>query len=248
MHEHIVAVGPDLPAELAASIRDALDLGRCEMLLVHLEQMVGLEICGVLVYGSLARRKPPREIGDSDVDLLVLTTADAVGGVFGTAAGIQIDLHVQQRERTLANPQENWVYAEAEVLHDADPPLLKTWLNSLREWKAQTPDPWSSADHLRGMVWAYRLLRRVERLKRSDPTQASLHEARLLAALPELHAQVRQRRTTSIGQWWRSLRLSEPAMADALQAYDADRRSGDPGALRRLVDHLFGADPAHRDT
>lgn len=247
MHDHIVAVGPDLPADLAASIKDALDLGRGERLLLHLEQLIGLEICGLLVYGSLAGRAPPREFGDSDVDLLVLTTADAVGGVFGTAAGIQIDVHVQQRERTLASPQENWVYAEAEVLHDAEPPLLKTWLNSLLAWKARTPDPWSRADRLRGRVWAYRLLQRVERLKQSDPTQATLHEARLLAALPELHAQVRHRRTTSIGQWCRSVRLAEPALVDALQAYGADRRSGDPGALRRLVDHLFNADPASRD-
>ena len=247
MPGHIVAVGPDLPAELAVSIQAALNLGHCEPLLRDLEQLIGLEISGVLVYGSLAGRVPPRNIGDSDVDLLVLTTTDAVGGVFGTAAGIQIDLHVQQRQHTLANPVENWVYAEAEVLHDAEPPLLEAWLKSLLEWKAQTPAPWTRADLLRGRVWAYRLLQRVERLKPSDPVQATLHEARLLAAIPELHAQVRQRRTTSIGQWCRSVRLYEPTMAGAIQAYDADRRSGDPAALRKLVDHLFEADPVFRD-
>ena len=247
MHEHIVAVGPNLPADLAVDIKHALDRGRPERLLAHLEKLVGLEICGVLLYGSLAGRAPPREIGDSDVDLLVLTRVDAAGGVFGTAAGIQIDLHVQQRKRTLAEPSENWVYADAEVLHDAEPPTLKKWLESLREWKAQTPDPWSQADRLRGQVWAYRLLQRVESLQRSDPTEALVHEARLLAALPELHAQVRQRRTTSISKWYRSMRLDAPATADALDAYAVGRRRGDPGALRRLLDALFDAGPPRRD-
>jgi hypothetical protein len=247
MHEHIVAVGPDLPGELAVCIKDALDLGLCERLHAHLEKMVDLEISGILVYGGLAGRAPPREIGNSDVDLLVLTKADAVGGVFGTAAGIQVDLHIQQRESTLADPKENWVFAEAEVLYDTDPPLLKSWLESLREWMARTPDPWSRADRLRGKVWAYRLLQRVERLKQSDPTLATLHEARLLAGLPELHAQAQQRRTTSISQWYRSMLLDDPGMANALQAYDVDHRHGDPGALRRLLDHLFENGTALRD-
>lgn len=239
MTEHIVAVGPDLPDSLACAIREGVDEQNPGVLVRHLESLIDLEISGLLIYGSLAGRASPRGIDQSDVDLLVLTAVDAVGGVFGTTQGIQVDLHVQAREQTLEDPVRNWVYADGEVLFDNALPELQHWLEALQHWKSESKDPWTKADRLRGKVWAYRLLDRVERLRATDPAQAMLHEARLLAALPELHAQLHRRRTTSISHWWRATRQDDADLAGAFEVYEIQRASGSLAALRTLVDRLF---------
>ena len=242
MSEEIVAAGPVLPSQLARAVRSAFSEDDYGVLVEQLEAVIGKRVSGLIVYGSMAQRSRSRPIGDSDVDLLLLVQGTASGGVFGRADDIEIDLHVHSREAALSDPIADWIlYAEGRVLFDMRPPELDTWLKHLATWKQEHADPWTEADHLRDRVWARRMLDRVIRLGPVDPAVAAMHEARLLATIPTLYAQVKRTHTTSISKWWSALRRDDQAFADALIAYTSKRTfPPDAVALERLVDELYG--------
>jgi len=185
-----------------------------------------------------------RQIGESDVDLLVLVSETASGGIFGRADNIEIDLHVHSRNAALSDPIDDWIiYAEGRVLFDLWPPALDDWLRNVSIWKQENPDPWTEADHLRDRVWAQRMLERVIRLSPIDPTVAAMHEARLLATIPTLYAQVKHQHTTSISHWWSTLRRENDLFAAALTAYTSKRSFPPDGfALQRLVEKLYDSE------
>jgi hypothetical protein len=240
MCSEVVAVGPDLPKELGEALRTAFRQENCTALVEQLEGLIRTTITGVMVYGSMARSSRATELGESDVDLLVLGDESVRGGVFGCADGVQVDLHIQNRNESLSDPNANWIYAEGRLLFDARPPELAAWLVELATWKRENPDPWSQVDHLRNRVWAERLIERIIRCKENDPTAASLHEARLLAALPTLHAQAQRKRTTSIGSWCVTLRSEHPALAQALSDYMVTRSAGlNSSLLRGLLSEVY---------
>jgi hypothetical protein len=219
MSSEVVAVGPVLSKEFADALRAAFVAGNCTALVEQIQLAIRKTVTGVILYGGMAREPVAAELGESDVDLLVLVDEPASGGIFGSADGIQIDLHIQHRNQTISDPHTNWIYAEGRPLFDSRPPELALWLEQLTIWKQKNADPWSEVDHLRSRVWAQRLAEKIVRLSGSDPTIAALHEARLLAALPTLHAQVKRIRTTSIGKWWRTVQTEDPALASALARY-----------------------------
>jgi len=242
MSADVIAVGPVLPSKLGEAVRTAFRDGNSRDLVEQLEAVLGRAVTGLVVYGSMAGPFPSSRVGDSDVDLLVLVQETASGGIFGRADDVEIDLHVQSRHATLADPITNWIYAGGRVLFDVGPPELEEWLRSLSEWKRHNPDPWTDVDHLRSRVSAQRLVQRVRQLSQVDPGAAALHEARLLATIPTLHAQVKRTRTSSIGHWWPALASEDPEFAEALAAYLWKRSyPPDAGALQRLVEKLYGA-------
>ncbi len=238
--EQRIAVGPVLPPALGEAIKAAFREQNYAALVEQLEFIIGLTITGLLVYGSMA--KDPRSVlaAKSDVDLLVLVEANASGGVFGRAGDVDMDLHVQTRRETLGDSAVNWIYADAAVLFDARPPELNLWLNGLAMWKLKNPDPWTETDHVRSYVWAHRLVERVIKLSATDPAGAAIHEARLLANISMLYAQVKRRRTTSISKWWAILQHEDCVFADALTSYLSKRTYPPDGeALRCLVNALY---------
>lgn len=240
MTRQAVAVGPRLPTELGVALRTAFRDGDPRALIFQLEAAIALPVTGLVVYGSQAHRSPSDGIGDSDVDLLVLVDEPAEGGVFGTADGIQVDLHVQSRAETFAEPSINCVYWEGRALFDLRAPEVEDWLKSLRHWRAVNVDPWTAVDLLRDRVWAERLVERVALLASTEPAIAAMHEARLLATIPTLHAQLKRTRTTSIGQWWSNARRSDPGFASAVETYLTTRTALPNGAaLKSLIARLY---------
>ena len=244
MSEEIVAAGPVLPSKLGEAVRIAFSEDNYSVLVEQLEGVIEKRVSGLIVYGSMAQRSRSRAIGESDLDLLLLVQGTASGGVFGRADTIEIDLHVHSRDAALSDPVADWVlYAEGRVLFDTRPPELEAWLKSLVIWKQQNPDPWTEADHLRDRVWAQRMLDRVIRLSPIDPTVAAMHEARLLATIPTLYAQVKHTHTTSISKWWSALRRDNHSFADALISYTSKRTfPPDVVALERLLNELYGSE------
>lgn len=218
MGERVIAVGPFLPDSLAATLRECFRSGVSAPLVAALAQLVGADISGLIVYGSMAQKILPAQLGTSDVDLLVVTDTGATGGVFGTSVDVQVDLHVQTRLTTLADAPANWVYADGRVLWDARPPELETWLEDLRAWKLQHLKRWSAAERLKHRVWADRLVERIQQLSDSDTVQSALHASRLIAAIPEFHARLRGVPTTSMSKWWRELPDADPAFADQMKS------------------------------
>lgn len=243
MSEEIIAVGPILPLKFGEAVRTAFCGDNCGALIEQFELLFGKVVTGLVVYGSMARPFPPYHIGESDVDLLVLVEEKACGGVWGLADKIEIDCRVHSRDGTLSDPIANWVlYAEGRVLFDSFPPELDTWLRNLSLWKRENPDPWTEADHLRDRVWAQRMVERVIRLGPIDPTAAAMHEARLLATLPTLYAQVKHKHPTSISNWWSSLTEENHLFANGLTSYISIRSFPPNGAaLQQLVDELYSS-------
>jgi predicted nucleotidyltransferase len=248
MSEEIIAVGPILPLELGEAVKTAFRDDDYAVLVEQLESIVGKVITGLIVYGSMARRSQSRQIGGSDVDLLVLVQDAASGGVFGRADNIDIDLHVHSRNVALSGAIADWaLYAEGRVLFDLCPPELEAWLRNLALWKRENPDPWTEADHLRDHVWAQRMLERIIRLSPIDPTVAAMHEARLLATIPTLYAQVKRKHTTSISKWWATLAHENPVFANALASYTSKRSfPPDGAALQQLLNELYGPEVTTR--
>ena len=242
MSEQIVAVGPVLPSKLGEALRTAFVDDDCSILIEQLELITRKVVSGLIVYGSMAKPLRSGHVGKSDVDLLLLVQEDVSGGVFGHADDIEVDLHVHSRAAALCEPVAEWVlYAEGRVLFDSQSPELDAWLKNLASWKRENPDPWNEADHLRNRVWAQRMVDRVIRLSPIDPTVAAMHEARLLATIPTLYAQVTHTHTTSITNWWSQLTRENNVFATALMSY-ASKRSFPPDghALQRLLDELYG--------
>jgi hypothetical protein len=242
MSEEILAVGPILPAKLGDAVRTALFGHDSGPLVEQLTSVLGTTVSGVIVYGSMARQSRSSQIAHSDVDLLVFVQEAACGGILGVAGDLQIDSHIHSRQAALSDRPAEWAlyYSGARVLFDLEPPELERWLNSLAAWQREHPDPWTRADHLRSHVWVRRMIERIVRLATTDPTVAALHEARLLATLPTLHAQLHRRHTTSIGQWWLTLSQENKALCDAVASYLSERSFPPNGAaLQRLVDALY---------
>jgi hypothetical protein len=120
------------------------------------------------------------------------------------------------------------------------PPELDTWLENVSIWKQQSPGPWTEVDHLRDRVWAQRMVNRIIQVGPIDPTIAAMHEARLLATIPVLYAQVKHRHDTSISKWWSRLTRENDVFANALTSYTSKRSFPPDGvALQRLLDELY---------
>lgn len=205
-----VAIGPVIPNTLANALHLYFWDGKYCSLLTELQALISMPISGLVLYGSLAHRKIPAAIGDSDVDLLVLVDEPVHGGIFGYSNGVQIDLHVQTRQTTLSDFTNNWVYCDARVVWDSTPPQLLLWQEALKSWKIKNLPSWNEADLLRNTVWAERLIRRIERLLPDDIGQARLHFSRLIAAIPTFHSHLRGVHTTSFSQWWKGLAETDP--------------------------------------
>lgn len=241
MQNRIIAAGPVLPLELGETVRNAFFNNAYPKLVAALERITGVSISGLIVYGSRASLTPATVFGDADVDLLVLVDEPALGGVFGRAGEVEIDLHLHSRDDALSGPIAEWaLYSKGRVLHDVKAPELNHWLQRLSDWKSENPDPWSDVDQLKNRVWAYRIIDRIARLAPIDPAVAVLHESRLLATLSTLHAQVRRTHTTSISHWWAGLTGEDQRFAEAISTYASTRTyPPDAQALRKLVDTLY---------
>lgn len=240
MSSRPVAVGPVLGPALADALHQYFVHADVQQLLAQLRVLMPIPFSGVVLYGSLARRPLPAEIGDSDVDLLLLTDEPAHGGIFGFAQEVQVDLHVQTRAATLADLASNWVYADARILWDARPPELLQWQSTLRAWKSAHRPEWNEVDRLRNQVWAERLIRRLEKLAPVDEGKAWLLSSRLIAAIPQFHAHVRGMHTTSFSQWWGALAVSDPLLHDRLDQYLCARQLR-PQTLREIFALIFEA-------
>jgi hypothetical protein len=243
MSEEIVAVGPVLPDSLGDAIRTALCGGDCSAIVSELERLTAKLVSGLIVYGSMAQPANASKLGKSDVDMLLLVAEPACGGIFGISGNIEIDMHVQARSAALAEPFPNVApYADGRVLFDENEPELETWLRDVLDWKQGNPDPWSAADRVRIHAWAQRIVNRVTREARDDAVAAAMHEARLLAELPNLYVMVKHRRVTSTSKWWAALKRQDPAFFERLSNYVASRPFPPDGfALQQLVDELFKA-------
>lgn len=241
MADGVIAVGPVLPFALKYAVEAALG-GNCDELVRVLEKLLERRISGIIVYGSMSKSRRA-ELGESDVDLLVLVDEDATGGVFGLAEDLEIDLHVHSRRKFLDDLAGSFVFAGGKAWYDVHPPELDGWLRDVDLRLTEEPNPWTKADYLRHRVWAYRLVRKIGRIGRIDPAAALLHEARLVAAIPLLHKVAQEEYTTSITNWWDQLVLEDRDLAKCISLYLENRRYPPDGIeLRKLIDSIFGVD------
>lgn len=235
-----LAIGPDLPAELGralAPVRDGDPRADIAALVAALEQATGVAICGVILYGSHTQACATTT---SDLDLLALSPAEVTGGLWGQAAGVEIDAHVRNLGAVLEAPLEDWPHvAGGRVLHDTSG-RLAGWLEQLNALRAGPRPAVPSSTRLRDRVWSARMLRRIARSAPRDPGLAALQFGSLLGSIPELHAQERGQWPRSISAWLAELRRDEPvaaALVDALgRALDT---SGVLAPLTELIEHAL---------
>jgi predicted nucleotidyltransferase len=228
-----LAIGPDLPAELGralAPVRDGDPRADIAAIVAALEQATGVAICGVILYGSHTQA---RATVTSDLDLLVLSPAEVTGGLWGQAAGVEIDAHVRNLGVVL-EALEDWPHvAGGRVLHDTSGQLAG-WIERLNALRAGPRPAVPASTRLRDRVWSARMLRRIARNAPRDPGLAALQLGSLLGALPELHAQERGQWPQSISAWLAELRRDEPAAAALVDALGRAIDTG--GALVPLTE------------
>jgi hypothetical protein len=238
MNARPIAIGPVLAHAMADTLHHYFSSGDELPLVLYLRTLMPIPFSGLALYGSLAQRSIPAEIGHSDVDLLVLTDEPAHGGIFGFAREVQVDLHVQMRAETLADLERNGLYGDARILWDARPPELQNWLAKLKIWRNANRPEWSTLERLRNEVWAERLIQRLEMTAPVDEGKAWLLSSRLIASIPSFYTQVRGLHSTSFSQWWRTLPASHPMLHERVNRYLCDRQI-DPPVLREIFALVF---------
>ena len=240
MPKQIVAIGPNLPVSLGNAIRDALVKNNYHSLVMQLESLIQMKVTGIVLYGSMSKPIDPPQIGESDVDILVLVDEEATGGIFGRIENLEIDLHIQSRDTSINDIAANFIYSQGKVWYDLRPPELSEWLKQINLYMLENKNPWTQADELRHREWAYRLVNKITRIGKIDPTAASLHEARLIANIPTLYKVSQRKYTTSIGNWWQQLLQEDKTYADDISKYLSNRQFPPNGeTLKIIIDKLF---------
>jgi hypothetical protein len=229
-----LAIGPELPAELGralAPVRDGDPHADSAAIVAALERVTGVGICGVILYGSHTQA---RATATSDLDLLVLSPAEVTGGLWGQAAGVEIDAYVRNLGAVLEAPLEDWPHvAGGRALHDTTG-RLADWLARLSALRAGSRTVVPASTRLRDRVWAARMLRRIARNAARDPALAAVQLGSLLASIPELYAQERGQWPQSISAWLADLRRDDPAVATLVD--ELGRSIDASGALAPLTE------------
>lgn len=241
MNKRLAVVGPRLPEALGNLVRKAFIQDSYTPLVESLEDLLAVKVGGLIIYGSRAARPTGSPFGVSDVDLLVLADEPVTGGVFGLAGDVELDVHLDERRSALTGDRSLWaLFAGGRVVFDRRPPELATWIEALSCWRRENPNPWSAAQIIKDRAWADRIVARLARAEPGSEKEMVLHEARLLAMLPTLHAQARGRHPTSITRWWTGLAEDDPPFASRLGAYLSNRTSKvNFAALAALIDSLY---------
>lgn len=212
-----LALGPTLPDELGSLFLALAGSGArtaLNRLVARLDSLIDAPIAGLVLYGSFAHRRtgPP-----GDIDALILAGSPLRGGLWGVSGEIALDVHVEPFDDTLADDPGRWLHlSDGWVVHDPSG-RVGPWVDRIRATEALPPDPPPASASLRDRVWARRTLARVRRHATDDPTRALLHRAALIAALPELHARARDEHGTSMSDWLRRVRETEPALARLIE-------------------------------
>ena len=241
-------LGPLLPKELGVLLSSISDKRQDEVhrhsvhhLVSYLEELIQSPVEGIILYGTSVSKDDNKNEIAIDKDALILCREKITGGIWGYTNQLNLDIYIAPIQVIHEGKERDWSHiSQGIVLFDTQGHRLINWVNDLRMWKAKHTIPWSDAERVRDLVWAYRLLERVFLLRESDPLQASVQEALLVSSFSSLYAGSLGRHSTSLTKWIRYISRSDRTFYIALNEYLKNRSFPPNGKkLKELLDMLF---------